>query len=402
MRATGVVGTTMLAMVLGCGEARGPSTPAGTAVEDSAGVTIVHLQGDLAGFARPGVELRRAYRVGEDGSGLELYRVSAARFLTSGDLVIANAGTPELLVLDGDGRLKHRVGEAGEGPGQFGTITSVHVTDAGTVVAYDDRQGRLTEFDSGGALLGTRRMTDPNPVSDLIPLIASMPGPVLAVYGDNRRFGKGGTIRRDTTPLLRFTGSNPVPDTVSRWASKVWSFENVGMGTTRTEPAFSPDLLIAGRSHRAVFADTHEPRVTVVDEEGRTVMSVRWDATPEPVTDADVAAWKNARAAGFSDELPAEVRRIFLNVTHNDTHPLLNGVMVDAEGRVWIAPSELESGNTRTWILLDPDGAARGGMSLPASARILDAAGGRVAVLDRNRLDVEVITVYSLTFPGGG
>lgn len=294
-----------------------------TEVADSAGVTLVSLTGDLAGYAVPNLELKRSYRIGTDDSGIELYRVAGARFMESGQLVVANSGSQEIVIADSTGRLSHRFGGKGEGPGQFSSITSVHIGADGTIVAYDDSQGRLSEFDASGRLLSTRRMTDPSPISDLIPLMVSMRGAALAVNGDNRHFGKPGTVRRDTTPLFRFDPASLEPDTVSLWPAKSWSFGKVGMGTTRAQPAFGPDLLSAGNRDHVALADTHDSEVTVLDSEGAPTMTVRWSEPDVP--DSDAETWRRERAKKLSGDLPKELRTQLLDVPRFRTKPHVRG-----------------------------------------------------------------------------
>lgn len=395
MNSRTLIALAALVSTLACGRDEAVP-PANAEVVDSAGVRVVTLGGDLAGYAVPHIGLTRAFRVGGEGSGTELYRVSGARFLESDRLVIANAGAPEVLIVDSTGQASHRFGDQGEGPGQFGTITSVHVGTGGTIVTYDDPQGRLSEFDSAGHLLSTRRMTAPNPVSDLIPLVASMDGVVLAVHGDNRMFGKGGTVRRDTTPLLRFDPSSLEPDTVSLWPTKLWSFGQVAMGGTRAQVAFGPDLLSVGNTGRAALADSHGTEVSVLDDDGALLMLVRWNEATMPVTEADLSEWRGEREAELPDDLPKELRAQLLDVPNHDTRPRLRGIAVGQDGVIWIAPTSLEARGQQTWLLVDGDGRTIGGVSLPAAARILDATKRWIAVLERSDLDVEEITVYAL------
>jgi len=382
-----------LVPISGCEETASPPTRAASVVQDSAGVRVVYLPGEISAYATPELKAERLIRIGEDGSGLDLFRVSAARFLPSGILVIANAGVPELLLVDTTGHLVRRVGDRGEGPGQFGTITSLHIQDDGSIVTFDDRLARLTEFDPSGEVLSTRRMTDPNPVSDLIPLAASQSGPVLAIYGDKRTFGQGG-VRQDSTPLLRFSPESPLPDSLAHWPTKSWQFVPVGGGMSRTQVPFSPDLLSAGGDQRAALATTHEPIISVFDEIGTLIMSVRWDEESREVSEADFEEWRQERLSALPDAIPEGDRQQLVDIEHHPTHPLLMQIFLDAEGAVWFASAALSSDSNRTWIRINAGGEPEGAIVLPSSARIMDASHGRIVVLDRDELDVELISVF--------
>ena len=395
-RGTCLFPVVLIAAVTSCVDASKPPARGRAVVKDSAGIVVVELQGDLARFAIPENDLVRTYRIGNRRSGLDLFKVSGARFLPDGSLVVANAGVLEIVTVDPEGRVTHRFGGEGEGPGHFLTLTSIHVSRTGTILAYDDRQGRLTEFDAVGTLLGTRRMAEPSQFADLVPLVASMAGPSLAVNGDNRSFGGGSTIRRDTTPLFRYAATSMRPDTLSMWPSKVWSFGSVSMGMMRAQVVFSPNLLATGQGNRVALADSHEPHVSVLDSSGELIMLVRWAGMPRTVTETDLKLWRETRTAELPPDLPDAIRRGFLEVPHHEVHPLLSSIVLERDGGLWIAPTELKSGTEQTWLLLDSSGLPRGGVSLPASSRILDVAGSNVVMISQNDLDVELITVFAI------
>jgi len=380
---------------IGCSDRSPQSSTPGSVVRDSAGVTLVSLQGPVQDYAQPYLTLNRVFEVGNDDPDLILFRVSGARFLASGGLAIANAGTPEVLVVGPDGALVTRIGREGEGPGEFRTITSLHSPDGEEILAFDDRLGRLSVFDVSGQTRATIRIADPNPISDLIPLVATEEGDLVAHYGDNRVFGGDG-VRQDSTPVLRFSPGSTGPDTLSVWPTKMWRFLAVGAGVSRTQVPFSPDLLSAGRGHRMALATTHDPRISVFGPEGDLALVLTWDARVREVSSSDFEEWQARRLGVLPDAVPEATRQRLIDVDPYPTHPVLEGVFLDPEGGVWFAPSSLSTESERSWIRIGLDGQASGAVTLPNSSRILDEWNGRMAVLNRNELDVETISVFDL------
>jgi hypothetical protein len=200
---------------LACADAGDHATGHLATVTDFAGVVVTELPANLAQLATPRFHLEHRYRIGSDYSGLQLFRVSRARFLADGRSVIGNGGVQDLTLVDSLGRVDTTFGGRGEGPGEFSSITSVHVPEAGTIVVFDDVLGRLTEFDTAGQLLDSHPRIEPNSLLDVVPLIASMSGPLVAVYGDNRMIWENDAIVHDTTPLLRYPADATRPDTGS-------------------------------------------------------------------------------------------------------------------------------------------------------------------------------------------
>jgi hypothetical protein len=239
-------------------------------------------------------------------------------------------------------------------------------------------------------------MTDPNPIVDLIPIIASQDGPVLAVFGDDRRFGTSGT-RRDTTPMLRFSSTSTVPDTLGTWGGKVWSFVSVGGGiAARSLLAFGPDLFISGNADRAVLAESHVPRIAVFGSDGHLQSVLRWTEQPSEVTEQEYREWQEAREAELPDELDAATREALMAVPSYGSHPVLNGVLIGQDGTIWLAPNVLLDGRDQTWLRFTPEGDPFPTVSLEQGARPLDATATRVAVMDRDEVGVELVSVFEV------
>ena len=123
-------------------------------------------------------------------------------------------------------------------------------------------------------------------------------------------------------------------------------------------------------------------------------MSVRWEEEGREVSAKDFEEWQEERLGGLPGAIPEGTRRQMVDLDHYPTHPVMEGIFLDAEGAVWFAPTSLSSGSSRTWIRLDAEGRPGGAITLPSSAEILDASNGRMAVLDRDDMDVELVTVF--------
>lgn len=353
---------------------------------DSAGVLVVELGEDIERWADTVSATTPAFRVGLEGSGVELFRVSAAGFLPNGNLAIASSGVPEIVVVGPDGTLLERHGDRGEGPGQYAEITSLHPQPDGSIVVYDDRQGRLTAL-TPSAAPDTRRMADPNSISDLRPITASHQGPVLAVFGDNRMFQRSG-VRHDSTPLMRFGPESAVPDTLGRWASGAWSFESFGEGLTRSSLPFGPELHASGSPEVAALAESHVPRVAVLRPDGQLTMILRWFEEPRAVSNDDLRDWFASAGRDYptGPTTPA----------HESHHPMIDGVLAGSDGSIWVAPTRLADASQRTWLRFDLQGEARPAVRLDPEVRLLDATADRIAVVARDEMDVEIVLVLEI------
>lgn len=370
-------------------------TAGGVTVTDSAGVTTVQID-DLAALTLPERAATTSVEIGRR-AGSELFRVSAGRLLADGGLALGNDGTSEVLYVDRAGEIVRRVGGAGEGPGEFGSITSFPRAHGDTLTVYDVRLGRLTILDPAGDVVQTRPLPPPNRAVDLEPLIVDDDGRVLAVFGASRIFQQDG-VRRDTVPLL-LVDSASTADTLGLWPGRQWSFVSTDRGAFRTEFGFGRSLEASGRDGRVVIGSTDRLALTVVDGTGDETLRIEGSAPNRPVPEDDVAAWRADRVDGLPEDLPASAREAIETAPYNETYPAFSGLLLDGDGRIWIGEPEVMGADERRWTALAQDGTPRFRVTLPASAEPLDAAGDRLVVLDETELGEEIVRILTLGAP---
>lgn len=82
-------------------------------------------------------------------TGVELSRISDARLLPNGGLVVANAGSFELLLFNPSGSLIKRVGRRGQGPGDFAGLLHLFAGSADSLVVADAGNLRWSVWNEG-------------------------------------------------------------------------------------------------------------------------------------------------------------------------------------------------------------------------------------------------------------
>lgn len=83
----------------------------------------------------------------------ELVKVSGARRLPDGRIVVAIADPIELRVYDSSGKLSRRIGRKGGGPGEFRASVSLPYVDNDSIVTYTNRFNRFEVFAPSGKLI---------------------------------------------------------------------------------------------------------------------------------------------------------------------------------------------------------------------------------------------------------
>lgn len=382
----------MCVLLLACGGGDG-ATPSGvtatSSVTNIAGVLHVDLPAlPPAGAAQIGTE-----ETFTTSGRTELFWVMAGRLLEGGRVAVANAGTREILILAGDGDVERRMGGDGEGPGEFRWISSLDVDSAGGIVAYDPRLGRLTRVTADGDP-ESLRFTPPNRVVDILPLATLADGRIAAVYGEVRVFQASGEAR-DTIPLMLFDAEGQSVDTLGLWPATEWAFISIPGGSSRAEVGFGGKAVYAGRNGRFAIGSTDTLDISVFGNDGQLVMRIGGGGGRADVQPADVERWRQALIESRR-QAPPEVQRGLQDVPYREWYPAFDGLALDDRGRIWIGCSARPGDAERTWVLVEPDGSIAGVVLLPGSARILDIAHDRIALLGRNELDEEYVSVRAL------
>ena len=359
-------------------------------VSDSAGVTTISL-GPVDELPAPELATDLLFSTRE--LAVELFWVGDALLLGNGGLAVANTGSSEVLLFSGDGSLGRRVGGQGEGPGEFGSVTTLLGTDAG-FLAYDARLARLNEFTERGEFLSSSPLSARSAIVDLRPLATDAAGRMLAILGEQRFFAPEG-MKRDTTPLLLFPDLDADPDTLGLLSAMQWSYGAVpGGGFTRTEPPFGRDIVASGFGDRALIGDTEVFGLSIYAADGTLTRRIRGSGGGWAVTDEEIGSWRADRLERRGPDAPDWYVEFTENVPYPETHPALHSAVLGADEMVWIGLATRPGEETRRWLVLGPDGQPSGWLDLPAEASVLAVDADRFAVLLRNALDEEEVRLY--------
>ena len=368
----------------------GDGQSSGVVVTDSGGVTTVAL-GRIENLSPPRLTPTLVYSTLQND--MPLFQVTAAILLDGGGAALANTGAREVLLVAADGSLDKRAGGPGEGPGEFGEITAMFKAPDGFLV-YDARMGRMNEFTDAGDFVTSWSFGSGSRIVDLKPLARGIGGETLAIVGDSRYFDADG-VRRDTTPLLMFPQPEGNPDTLALLPAAELSYQTIPGGiSTRFDVGFGRGVVAFGLEDRAIVGETGSLNLSVYRTDGTRTRRIHGDGGGVMVSADDVSAWRLeqlAEAAG----LPPEFVEAVENVPHNETFPAFETAVLGPGEMVWIALYARPGAETRAWLVVGPDGELIGRMDLPAGARVLAVGADRVALVQRDELDVEDFRVYA-------
>ncbi len=359
-------------------------------VRDSADVRIISL-GRVEELSAPEVTADLVFSTRE--RGIELYRVGDAVLLGNGGVALANTGDTEVLLLSEDGSLVRRVGGRGEGPGEFGVITALLTADSG-FLAYDTRLGRLSSFSETGEFLESSRLSPQSALVDLKPLAHDPAGNTLAILGVQRHYQPSG-MKRDTTPLLSYTGLETAPDTLGLLPAQEWAYGSSPdlEVLSRQEAGFGRDIVASALGDRALIGDTDALSLSIYAADGGLKRRIHGSGGGWTVTAEEFETSRAERLTRRAD--PPDWYVDFVeNLQYPETHPAFHSAVLGPDEMVWIGLAARPDEETRRWLVIGPDGQPQGSLGLPARARVLAIDADRYVLLQRDALDVEEVRLY--------
>ena len=337
-------------------------------------------------------------------------RVSSVHFDAQANLHIFDSQLDHILVVGPDGSLIRTVGGRGEGPGEFDNVNTAIVGRDGSYTVMGFFQIDILEPD--GEFV--RRITLDPITTGLVMADLALPdgrlvGHVRRSGGNDEQSGEGSVPIHifpldDTEPELLYTAWE-LPEEDADETTQSWTPET-GMRMRRAagrafEPRLDFDVLTDGR---LALIDSIGYRVKLIGLDGRVTGTIERPIAPLPVDAAIMEAERERYREGEAALLESGAR---YNIqieregaegrTFADEVPVLYGVKVDWEDRIWVerrGPTGDDDGPTD---IVTPDGDYIGTLP-PDGLRTPDAfgPGGLMAYIELDEMDVPTVRVVRL------
>ena len=334
----------------------------------------------------------------------------SVHFDAQGNLHIFDSNADHIVVVGPDGSLIRTVGGPGEGPGEFGNVTTAIVERDGsyTVMGFS----RIDLFEPGGEFARTITM---NPMTTGIVMGGLVVPDGRLVSNQFVRFGGDEEPDEDGRPIYIVPLDSIAPQLhYTAWElpeEDEYAFETSGTPSTGTtvlmpagrafEPRLRYNLLTDGR---LALIDSIGYRVKLIGLDGSLTGTIERPIAPLPVDDAIMEAererYRENEASAQASAAAANVQLQREGVegrTFADELPVLYDLKVDWEDRIWLerwGPTGDDDGPTD---IVTSDGDYIGTLP-PDGLRIPDAFGpdGLLAYIETDEMDVPTVRVLRL------
>lgn len=378
--------------------AREAQEASSAAARDSSGVRIVDNGA--------GPEQALAWRIGDEpivdvgggGAGQHLHRVASAARHDDGRILVANAGTGEILVFRSNGELLRTVGRAGEGPGEFETLAWAGWYRGDSIAAWDGGSARFTVFDPAGTYA---RSATANDLTGIFPeFIGVFEDGSLAVTSgmDPRQAANAGARAwRDSVMYVRLAPDATVLGSIGRFpGDEQYSMSEPGGVVVEALPFGRRTVVgVAGSVFHVGSGDAYE--VARYSADGRLTRIVRRAHRPARVTERDIAAYRASLVTrgGRSD---SDDQRVLDDAPYPSVMPPYVALQVDPDGRLWLREPPTASSDDvhSSWTVFAADGAMLGTVRLPRRLRVSQIGSDWVLAQYSDADHAEHVALYRL------
>jgi hypothetical protein len=371
----------IIAALAGCGGDRGGAgARASVVVADSAALRIGVLDGEPE---------------------YQFHRAKAARVLSDGRLVVADAGY-RLRVYDADGRYLQTIGGFGGGPGEFRSIDFVGVLPGDSVLVQDVNANRVSVFASSGELarmftLESQESGRGGRIDDILGT-----GELLVRQGASWAVGETQPgFRREPEDVYLADRDGQTIQDIGRFPGYERYFAtrqtSASAQLTVTTALFARGSQYAAGRELIYVGNTAVPDIAVYNRAGSLVDSLDTDLPVRRVDEEALSVALEERLRAYSDEnRRRDARRRFEEMPYPETLPVYESLLVDPLGMIWIREYRIRSTGSNVWRVYDPSSNEPAIVEFPSRFRISHVTEDLVAGIWWDSLDVPYVWVYEL------
>ncbi|HET7041266.1 MAG TPA: hypothetical protein VFI13_04580 [Gemmatimonadales bacterium] len=325
-----------------------------------------------------------------DGAPGELGNIMDVVMDRAGRIYVAEQGPTRIDRFGPDGSFEGSVGREGGGPGEYEATMLANV--GGQLVVHDPQQRRTSVFDSAGKFVRGW----PSSCCMWRSIGADTTGNVYVPVPPS-----GGVMSDQGPGWIRFRLDGSVSDTLWRRSepdkNRYWTFTSGPGNVTRFNIPFQPSLVdIPWPGGGLLIGDQATYSITIAPHGGDSavVFGRTWTprAIPDSIREHTLSTWtsrnERLKAVARVEDIPT-------------TYPAFNGMVVDADLRVWVQRSNPDPAGGSFWDLFAPTGIWLGTVHAPFHTGRVVFRRGEVLVVTTDANDLPVLLRYKLTERGG-
>ena len=325
-----------------------------------------------------------------DGPGPTFARLGEGAWLPDGRIVVLDRGALRIHLFGPSGEYLRSFGSGGEGPGELKSATTVS-TLADSLFVYDRSLARVSIFHPSEGYIRSIHVRGP---------YGGAPPYKVRVIGE----GRFAAYQWRLAPSL---GEDPRLEYRRAWFSILdeqgeplgapvpfaYTYSAVHeQGAVLPRP-YAARALLAVCDGRTVMGAGYRFSLSIRGLKGEALEAIRWPRNRQSV---NYGGEMDSLRPSWEERYPRYVDLIFHRELLPEHRPAIKRVRCGEQGRLWVGRFEPFHAPVRQWWILSEDSEPLGWFHLPPGARLLDADGDRVLLVEQNDLGVESLTVRQI------
>jgi len=290
----------------------------------------------------------------------------------SGEIVVLDGGMrSRLTVLSSSGEFLRTIGRNGEGPGEFGWVTSVQIGANDSLFVFDAGRQRLLVFSPDGIWV---RSAEYRPVEgERLRTVTHLGGKTWLGRGmDTPLPAPLNQIVQDTIILGLLDPTLEHLDLLAALPSLMSTGVNLGGRTGVGAAAFTPIALHATWGSCIFVSTADTSSIQVYSTDGEYLRSFQGPGTRRPVTKQHIEDYVDNRLRGAPKDRQEALRPGFLAAGHAESLPFYFQMLTDRWGYLWLQEYAPPDGLGSHWFVVTPSGRVVTEFVLPESLRVYD------------------------------
>jgi 6-bladed beta-propeller protein len=327
---------------------------------------------------------------------LSFHQVAWATRLQSGEIVVLDGGLrSRLTVLTSDGEFVRTIGRNGEGPGEFGWVTSIQAGADDSLFVFDAGHQRLTVFSTDGSTLRTANY---RPVEgERLGSVTHLGGQTWLGRGlDSPLQGPPSQIMQDTIVLGLLDPHLGTFELLAELPSLMSTTMRIGDRLGFGSVAFTPRALHATWGGCIFVATADTSSIRVYSANGKQVASFEGPGTHRAVAEEQLDAYVEYRLRRVPEDQQRIVGQALRDAAHPESLPYYSQMLTDHRGYLWLQQYYPTFDLENHWYVLTPSGRVLADVGLPAGVWVFGIDEYGLLGMRNGDFDEEMIVVLPM------
>lgn len=339
-----------------------------------------------------------AIGLAESDPEYQFHQIAGVVRFADARIAVADAGSQQIRIFDGEGRHVRTLGGPGDGPGEFRTLASMDHHHGDSLLVFDSGRSRVSVFHPDEGF--TRSWTLESLGRGLFPshAFSLSDGSVLVAHLRGNMPGDPAGVIRNTAPLVRYSSAGVPMNDVAELPGDEWYRWEDGQRSGLMYLPFGKRGHVAIQGSTVYVGDGQAVEFRAFDADGDFLGTVERPVDPTPVTPEDIRRFESARLLDVTEPTARQAaERRHSEIPYPETMPAYGSLVADRSGNLWVEEYQPDPETPARWTVMDQDGAVLAvQVEMPLRFRPYWIEEELVLGVIRDELDVEYVHGYRL------